>query len=88
MNIAYSAEPTAGDTLLTESDLAARLQLPTKTVSHLRVAEGWEHTRIGRAVRYTAEQADRIIAAHTVAARDRLPGQTVASMNRKRRRAS
>lgn len=73
--------------LITEAELAQRLQLPRSTIADLRQREGWPHQRFGRLVRYTPEDAAQIIAAHHIKQRDRLPGQTVASMNRKRRSA-
>lgn len=71
--------------LLTEADLAERLNLELKEVASLRAKHHWECVRFGRfKVRYTEAQAERIVALHTVKA-DRpssLPEQTSLSARR------
>lgn len=54
------------DTLRTHADLAEVLNLPLSTTVELRKREGWPHVRIGRHVRFTAEQIEQIKTTHTV----------------------
>lgn len=71
--------------LLTEAQLAERLNLEPKDVTALRRQHRWECVRFGRfKIRYTEAQVEHIVAAHTVKA-DRpvgLPEQTALSARR------
>ena len=53
--------------LKTHEDLAERLNLPLSTIVGLRKREGWPHIKLGRAIRFTEEHIEQIIASHTVA---------------------
>lgn len=48
--------------LLTPIDLAAVLKLTVKKTLELRRLNDWPHVRLGRQIRFTEEQAQRIVA--------------------------
>lgn len=54
-------------TLLTEADLADQLKVTLAEAVALRRKHHWDHVKLGRfTIRYTALQAEQIIARHTV----------------------
>lgn len=76
--------------LLTEADLAGRLQVTPEQVREWRRQYHWPCTKFGRTIRFTEQQVERIIRAHEVDPtmpmnyRGVLPGQTRLSAARNR----
>lgn len=52
--------------LYTLDELAESFQLPKSTLAELCKREGWPHHRLGRAIRFTGEQVEDILANHLV----------------------
>lgn len=75
-------------TYFTDADLAEKLREPdVDKVRRWRRRYGWPHFRVGREVRYTADDLRAIERLHHVepkAADDALPGQTALSAARSR----
>ena len=74
--------------LKTHADLAARLSLPLSTVVELRKKEKWPHERFGRAVRFTDEQIEQIIATHTTVDETKAPDMFAGQTKRSARRSA
>lgn len=74
------------DSLRTHSDLAEILNLPLSTTVELRKREGWPHIRLGKAVRFTSEHIEQIIATHSVATTGREQAPTFEGMRPSRQR--
>jgi hypothetical protein len=72
--------------LLTLTDLAVKLSADEETVVKWQRRYHWPHVKIGRALRWTPEQADEIVRRHAVTAPESKPvvvsGQTARSARR------
>lgn len=80
--------------LYTPADLAEMFGISVRQLMEWRRENGWPCVKVGRTIRFTAAQVDRIVAQHTVApeatpdqpqSRRRLPGQSDGSWARNHR---
>lgn len=80
----------SADGLLTPADLAEKLVTTEAQVMEWRRSYDWPHVRLGRKVRFTDQQVEAIIAAHSVrpTKKTEAPVKIAGQTSRSARRAS
>lgn len=71
-----------GDSLLTASDLAAKLDISVETVHRKCRSYEWPHSRIGRLYRFTQEHYEAIIEPPKPASKPRTQRKNIDSLLR------